>query len=424
MGFPTNAILGKNYTFTVQARDGWGAATDSDALPTYSVYEDETSTAIATGTMSKLDDAGTAGFYSEQLTVTEANGYENYKSYTVRVAYAVTTGGASRSTTVNGTFMILGSIIAAAAVSEGDGATLSELKDICIHHGWHDQTTNGLAQLTNFINHTCQILVMLAPWPEFEKKDGYHYLNASVTSAVNDASATTTSFDTDLTDATNDTYNNRILVFTSGEWRRITDYVGSTKVITVSPALSAAPDDNDAFTMYDCCPQLDETLIARLGNVVRSTRSTPLEEYEDGIDGWIHDMVYHKGTGPTTRFALNKYTSSGAIKIDMCLYPKPTAAEHLYYTYRREINELSSDSDQTLWPSTRTWLLAEALRSRLAAVNRDAAAVVLYSPDFMTKVNMAFNQARPSYMPVQAKPMARIRPGKWKLRDIEKSITS
>lgn len=72
-----------------------GALTDADAVPAYRVYEDETSTAILTGNMAKLDDANTTGFYSEQITLSAANGFENGKSYTIYITAAVNsvTGG-------------------------------------------------------------------------------------------------------------------------------------------------------------------------------------------------------------------------------------------------------------------------------------------------------------------------------------------
>jgi hypothetical protein len=68
---------------------GTGAATDADSPPTYRVYEDETGTPILTGTMAKLDDAGTVGFYSERIQLTAANGLEVGKSYTIYVTAAV-----------------------------------------------------------------------------------------------------------------------------------------------------------------------------------------------------------------------------------------------------------------------------------------------------------------------------------------------
>jgi hypothetical protein len=66
-----------------------GAATDADSVPAYRVYEDETGTAILTGNMAKLDDAGTTGFYSEQITLSAANGFEKGKCYTVYISATV-----------------------------------------------------------------------------------------------------------------------------------------------------------------------------------------------------------------------------------------------------------------------------------------------------------------------------------------------
>src|SRR3990170_8703456 len=76
------------YTFTLSV-NGSSGAVDADSVPSYRVYEDETGTAILTGSMAKLDDAGTTGFYSEQLTLSAANGLEKGKSYNVIMCAAV-----------------------------------------------------------------------------------------------------------------------------------------------------------------------------------------------------------------------------------------------------------------------------------------------------------------------------------------------
>lgn len=73
----------------------------------------------------------------------------------------------------------------------------------------------------------------------------------SAESAVNDTSATTTSFVTDLTEATDDHYIGKTLVFISGnvssQSRVISDYNGTTKAITFDEALTEAPADGDEF---------------------------------------------------------------------------------------------------------------------------------------------------------------------------------
>lgn len=77
-------------TFTVATHSTTtGAATDADAVPAYRVYEDETGTPILTGNMAKLDDANTTGFYSEQITLSAANGFEQGKSYNIHISAAV-----------------------------------------------------------------------------------------------------------------------------------------------------------------------------------------------------------------------------------------------------------------------------------------------------------------------------------------------
>lgn len=66
-----------------------GAATDADSVATYRVYEDETSTPILTGSMALLDGSNTAGFYSEQITLSAANGFEKGKCYSIYIAATV-----------------------------------------------------------------------------------------------------------------------------------------------------------------------------------------------------------------------------------------------------------------------------------------------------------------------------------------------
>ena len=66
-----------------------GAATDADSVPSYRIYEDETGTAILSGTMALLDSSNTTGFYSEQITLSAANGFEKGKSYAIYIQATV-----------------------------------------------------------------------------------------------------------------------------------------------------------------------------------------------------------------------------------------------------------------------------------------------------------------------------------------------
>lgn len=90
MGCPTHVKIGDNLVFTVMTHDpDTGVLTDADAVPTYRLYEDETATPILTGSMAKLDDANTTGFYSELIACTSGNGFEAGKSYNIYVIATV-----------------------------------------------------------------------------------------------------------------------------------------------------------------------------------------------------------------------------------------------------------------------------------------------------------------------------------------------
>jgi len=90
MGCPTEVEIGDNLVFSVCTHDpDTGVLTDADAVPDYRIYEDETGTAILTGSMAKLDDANTTGFYSESIACTSGNGFENGKTYTIYIEATV-----------------------------------------------------------------------------------------------------------------------------------------------------------------------------------------------------------------------------------------------------------------------------------------------------------------------------------------------
>lgn len=98
MGCPSDVYLEDNLVFSICTHDpDTGILTDADALPSYRVYEDETAIAILTGTMAKLDDANTTGFYTESIACTAANGFESGKTYTIYIEATVDsdTGGIS-----------------------------------------------------------------------------------------------------------------------------------------------------------------------------------------------------------------------------------------------------------------------------------------------------------------------------------------
>lgn len=92
MGCPAEVQIGDNLVFSITTHNATtGVLTDADSLPTYRLYEDETTTPILTGSMAKLDDTNTIGCYSESIACTAANGFENGKNYTVYISATVST---------------------------------------------------------------------------------------------------------------------------------------------------------------------------------------------------------------------------------------------------------------------------------------------------------------------------------------------
>lgn len=98
MGCPSSVILADDVVFSVTTHDPSTATlTDADSDPQYKIYENLTAVPILTGTMSKLDDPGTTGFYATLIACTVLNGFELGKNYTIYIEATVNgvTGGIS-----------------------------------------------------------------------------------------------------------------------------------------------------------------------------------------------------------------------------------------------------------------------------------------------------------------------------------------
>lgn len=90
MGCPAEVTIGDTLVWTVNTHDpATAAAADADSVPTYRVYEEETPTPILTGSMAKLDDGNTTGYYSESIACTTGNGFEAAKSYSIYVEVTI-----------------------------------------------------------------------------------------------------------------------------------------------------------------------------------------------------------------------------------------------------------------------------------------------------------------------------------------------
>ena len=92
--------LDDSLVFTVTTHQfDTGELVDADSPPSYRVYEEETSTPILTGAMALLDGSNTSGFYSEEIVLSAANGFEAGKTYSIYVTAEVDSvvGGTSAS---------------------------------------------------------------------------------------------------------------------------------------------------------------------------------------------------------------------------------------------------------------------------------------------------------------------------------------
>jgi len=130
MTCPASVVISNDLVFSICTHDPATARlTDTDFLPTYRIYEDETAVPILTGTMAKLDDAGTTGFYTELIACTTANGFEVDRDYTIYIEATVggDTGGISFGFVVDANPLGPGAIaFTYTLTSTGDGSPIDE----------------------------------------------------------------------------------------------------------------------------------------------------------------------------------------------------------------------------------------------------------------------------------------------------------
>ena len=132
MGCPAEVVIGDNLTFSVTTHDpDTGILTDSDAVPAYRLYEDETAVPILSGDMAKLDDANTTGFYTETVACTAINGFENGKTYTIYITASVggEEGGIPYAFKATDLYTKIGTPVALDGAAATIGAMLTKMAD-------------------------------------------------------------------------------------------------------------------------------------------------------------------------------------------------------------------------------------------------------------------------------------------------------
>lgn len=102
-----------------------GAGFDAAAVPQYGIYEDETAAeVVGPAAMAKLDDAGSVGFYTERVQLTDAN-FDAGKMYTI---YITATVDGVAATTYHAFKMRPATNFADTALTDYDPPTNSELE--------------------------------------------------------------------------------------------------------------------------------------------------------------------------------------------------------------------------------------------------------------------------------------------------------
>jgi hypothetical protein len=123
MGCQSEVYIGDYLTFSICTHDpDTGVLTDATGSPAYRIYEDETATAVATGSMAKLDDANTTGFYTERVECA-ATTYDVGKSYNIYITATVDSdeGGIAYTFKTNALTAVQAANLAASAGTIGVG---------------------------------------------------------------------------------------------------------------------------------------------------------------------------------------------------------------------------------------------------------------------------------------------------------------
>jgi len=148
--------------------------------------------------------------------------------------------------------------------------------------------------------------------------------------------------------------------------------------------------------------------ISKIGDVLRSDRFAPLDKIS--LDDWMIQSKTNSATGSPLKYALQKSVhDNGAEKMEICVWPTPSAIEYLYFPYHIYPTALSAATDVTDWPDVRIWLFEAAVEQRVASGNRDSNGAALFGSQFMGLVNKALGDSRTSYMPILAYEQTSIR---------------
>lgn len=199
----------------------------------------------------------------------------------------------------------------------------------------------------------------------------------SIRSTVtDDIIPTVTTFSTNLTSAVNDFYNNALITFTSGAnagvARRIDDYNGATKALTVEPALSVAPADGDGFTILKQLA-VPVTQIAAIKTTVDAI-DTKVDAIDAKIDTIINTLNTIDANLDSVQVTVNELRVSQQKDYKVAL--SNTAQVQTGQTYRAKLTvenfeseptDAATDPTITIYDATREVIINSAEMNKLSA---------------------------------------------------------
>ncbi len=124
MPVPVFGFIAQPFSFSIDVRDTYNASADADSAPTYAIYEHEITTAIVTGSMAKL--GSVTGYYTEEITLLAASGFEVLHAYQLRISWTYN----SRNYSKTYAFTVVGETTLAEA---GGGSYPVSLADMKLH---------------------------------------------------------------------------------------------------------------------------------------------------------------------------------------------------------------------------------------------------------------------------------------------------
>jgi hypothetical protein len=260
MGCPTSVIVGDNLVFSICTHDpDTGVLTDAGGAPAYRVYEDETATPILTGTMDKLDDANTTGFYTELIPCTIANGFEYKKTYTVYIEATVDgdTGGICYGfKTESGSQIVLSGLASAGSsttITLTGGIATAGTYDgcLCVITGGA-----GVGQSRTILSYAADtVATVTRDW--VTAPDGtsvFEIYGADIPAILESGTATAGSANTITLDSgasgTANIYKDNFIMITGGVGIGQTRLIGAYsagRVVTVVPAWTTQPDSSSVY---------------------------------------------------------------------------------------------------------------------------------------------------------------------------------